>query len=148
MPELTQTDGFAGHALLIDGLVFLSPREALPLLEEDAVLVDLREEFEKSGREFDVKSLVSLPYETLADAFANLPRDARLILADTVGVRSKEAARFLKDRGYGSVASLIGGMVDWAREGMPTKVDRDLELVGECGCSIGPRKDHRSPFGR
>lgn len=139
---------FAGHGLLIDGIVFLSAREALPFLEKDAILVDLRDDFEKSGREFQVGNLIALPYSNLLDDFEELPRDRSLILADNVGLRSKDAVRFLKERGYESIASLNGGMVDWAREGMPTAIDRDQELIGECSCKIATRKYHRSRSGR
>ena len=33
---------FAGHGLCINGMLFLSPREALPFLESEAILVDIR----------------------------------------------------------------------------------------------------------
>jgi len=40
---------FSGHGLLINGLVFLSPKEALPFLEGDAILVDLRSGLGRNG---------------------------------------------------------------------------------------------------
>ena len=141
---------FLGQGLQINGIVFLSPREALPFLEGEAVLVDLRLDREKSGREFKVKTVVRLPFPELTEKLSTLPRDRPLIFGDSVGVNSKEAARLLLERGYESVAVLNGGMIDWQRDRMPTFIDRDEELVGSCTCrptippivGDGPRGRH------
>jgi len=130
---------FEGHGLCIDGLVFLSPAEALHFLEEDAVLVDLRQDFEKNGREFQVRDLISLPHPELATSYGTLPRDRPLILADCVGLMSKQALCFLSERGYASVASLNGGILDWEKDGLPLLIDRDGELTGGCACRLRRR---------
>lgn len=137
-------DCFAGRGLRIDGLVHLSPREALPFLEDGAILVDLREGLERNGRGFKVKNLVVLPYRELAAAMDTLPRGTPLILADCVGLKSKDALRYLVEHGYESVASLNGGMVDWQGDGLPTIIDREEELAGSCTCRLRPRKAYRS----
>ncbi|HEY3447081.1 MAG TPA: rhodanese-like domain-containing protein [Myxococcales bacterium] len=134
---------FSGHGLVIDGLVYLSGSDALPLLKVDAVLVDLREGLERNGREFDVAALINLPFRELSSGYAALPQDKPLVLADCVGLKSKDGVRFLLGKGYESVASLNGGMVDWEREGFPTIIDRSEELTGGCACQLKPRKDHR-----
>jgi rhodanese-related sulfurtransferase len=127
---------FAKTGLHIDGIDFLLPREAGIFLEGDAILIDLREGLEKNGREFNVKNLISLSYLKLQSEFSSLPKDRPLIVADCVGVHSKEVVRFLLAQGYESVASLIGGMVDWEKDGMPVVVDPDEELTGQCGCRL------------
>lgn len=137
-------NSFAGHGLCIEGLVYLSPREALPFLEGSAILVDLREGLEMNGREFKVKNVVSLPFRELEASHQKLPRDQPLILADCVGLKSKEGIRFLVAQGYESVASLNGGMVDWAAEGFPTNIDHGEELTGSCVCQLRPKKAYRS----
>ena len=136
-------DSFAGHGLRIGGLVYLSPREALPFLDDGAILVDLREGLERNGRAFKVKHLVTLPYREFTVAFATLPRDRTLILADCVGLKSKHALRFLVEHGYESVACLNGGMTDWLGDGLPTIIDHEEELTGSCTCRLRPRKDYR-----
>jgi 2-oxoacid:acceptor oxidoreductase delta subunit (pyruvate/2-ketoisovalerate family) len=73
---------FEGNGLLIDGLVFLSPREALPFLEKEAVLVDLREGLERNGREFKVQARIDLPFRELEKCYEKLPKDRPLILAE------------------------------------------------------------------
>lgn len=138
---------FAGHGLLIDGIVFLSPREALAFLEADAILVDLRTEETRNGRRFDVEQVIDLPHPQFVDEFDTLPRDKPLILVDCVGLRSKECVKILLQRGYGSVASLNGGMVEWLGQGLPTIVDRGEELVGQCVCQLRPSKFFRGKPG-
>lgn len=124
----------------MDNLLFLSPREALPLLQNGAVLVDLRDDYYKNGREFEVPETVSLFYKDLETANPGLPKDKMLILADYVGIHSKEAGFFLLSKGYTRIASLIGGIVDWVKDGMPTRIDHSEELVGGCACQLKKRK--------
>jgi rhodanese-related sulfurtransferase len=130
-----------GHGLYIDDIVFLSPREALPFLEGEAILVDLRPEHERSGREFGVRTVVSLPFEELAGQYeALLPHDRPLILADAAGVHVKKAIRLLQAQGYEEIAALNGGMVDWQGDGLPLCVDRGEQLTGSCTCQLRPKK--------
>ena len=107
------------------------------------MLVDLRLDREKSGREFRVRTVVRLPFPELASNLDTLPRDRPLIFGDSVGENSKAAARLLLERGHPSVAVLNGGMIDWQRDRMPTLVDQDEELVGSCTCRLKPRKHYR-----
>jgi rhodanese-related sulfurtransferase len=135
---------FSGHGLFIEGIVYLSGADALPFLRAGTVLVDLREGLERNGRTFDVEGVIDLPYRELASAFGQLPRDKPLILADCVGLKSKEGVRFLLEQGFENVASLNGGMVDWEQEGFPTIIDRSEELMGGCACRLRPRKVYES----
>lgn len=142
--ERMSSNVFDGCGMLINGLVYLSPKEALPFLEADAVLVDLRSGLGRNGREFKVKNVLLLPFAELEVRLDTLPRDRPLVLADYVGLRSKEAAEILKSRGFESIASLRGGMVDWIDAGMPIAYDRDEELTGQCACQLRPSKVFRS----
>jgi rhodanese-related sulfurtransferase len=100
-------DSLAGRGLLIDGFVYLSPREALPL-------------------------------QAIQAGEVALPRDRLIIVADCVGLKSKKALPVLRGQGFESIASLIGGMIDWEQDGMPAVIDRDEELSGSCACKVRP----------
>jgi rhodanese-related sulfurtransferase len=134
---------FHGQGLLINGVVFLSPREALPLCEAGAVMVDLRLESERNGRAFALPAVIERPYLELAAALDELPRDRPLILADCVGIRSKAAVPLLCEHGFETLAVLNGGMVDWDRDGMPIVLDRDAQLTGSCTCQLRPARVYR-----
>ncbi len=129
---------FGGRGLRIDGMVFLSPRDALAALGEGALLIDLRDGLARNGRTFEAGDVILLPYRQLDTGWRELPAGRPLILADCVGLDSKRGARFLLSKGLREVASLNGGMVDWERDGMPTGIDRGGELSGGCACRLSP----------
>ncbi len=118
----------------------LSPREALEAAGRGAVFVDIRPDFETNYRAFDVPSLVSLPYRAYRDGYAAVPAGEPLVVADNVGTKSPEVARFLLEAGWRDVAVLVGGVVAWAQEGLPLTKDPNYELVGGCGCKLKPKK--------
>jgi len=135
--------GFSHYGILIGGIRFLSPQEALALLSErKAVLLDIRDEFEMNGRTFTVPEVIRLAHQRPDEEFLALPKDRPLIVADCVGQLSKDKARLLLAHGY-DVAVLNGGMIDWERSGMPVAIDRDAELVGSCICQMRPRRMFR-----
>jgi len=131
------SDFFAGQGLLINGVTHLAPREALAAIERGALLVDIREELELGMKGFDVPEVAFVANSTLRAAFGQLPRERPLILADSVGLRSREATAFLQRQGYADVASLNGGIVEWEGAGLPTRTG---ELWGgQCPCQLKPR---------
>jgi rhodanese-related sulfurtransferase len=118
----------------------LSPREAFEYMQADAVIIDIRPEYETSFRVFDVPKVYYLPYNSFRDEFQIIPRDTLLIVADSVGNKSAEAARYLIEQGYPQVAYLAGGVVEWDRAGLPLSKDIDYEMIGGCACKLHPQK--------
>jgi len=132
---------FASQGLFIQGITNIWGREVLAAVERGATIVDVREEFETVMKTFDVPNVIYMPTSSFKEAFEQLPRDRPLILADAVGTRSKDAVTFLMEKGFQEVANLTGGIVDWEREGMPTRIDPEELWVGGCACRLRPRKD-------
>ena len=135
--------GFFGGAA--DAAAALSPREALEHLLKGAALLDIREPYETNYRVLDVPKAIHIPNNALMDRYAEIPRDAPLVVLDNVGVRSKEVARFLLEKGIVDVAWIVGGVVDWVREGLPLRVDPNYELVGQCSCKLRPKNPKDVP---
>ncbi|MBK9292385.1 MAG: rhodanese-like domain-containing protein [Bacteroidetes bacterium] len=127
------------HCFVLSGLRFISAREAWPLLMRGLLMVDLRPVFARAGKQPDIPNLLSLPYTELPHKIAFLPRDKPLILADAVGLRSKEWLIRLSGMGFGNMVSLAGGFVDWERNGFPMKTDRADQLHGGCMCQLRKR---------
>jgi len=125
--------------LIIDNLHHLSAKEANIILQDNVILVDLRDEFEIVYRGFDVPNAIWLPYKEFLSRWTELQPDCNYLFADSCGLRSKEACLFLLAKGYTNIANLIGGMVDWERDGLPTVIDRSYELTGSCVCRLRPR---------
>lgn len=128
-----------------DAPAYLSPRRALDFLRNGAVLLDLREAHETNYRVFDVPSAILLPLSDFMERQGEIPRDVPLVVADAVGLRSKEIAKFLLGSGCSDVAWVVGGVVDWVREGLPVKTDSNYELRGQCGCKLRPRNSKEAP---
>jgi rhodanese-related sulfurtransferase len=126
--------------LKIDGISFPLPKEVPDLLQQGAMLVDLREELETEIRAFGVERIVYLPHSEFEQRWETLPLDQPLILADAVGLWSKHYANFLRVKGYENVASLAGGIADWEKDGFPMKAGKYQPLNGVCACMIRPKE--------
>jgi len=131
---------FDDKGLVIQGLRFLGPPEALQSLQEGAVLLDLRSDALMEMKAFQVPTQIHVPHRELAKHLADLPQDCPILLADSSGVFTKEAAHFLLEHGFGQVACLNGGMLAWDNEGLPVVTDPEAILHGECACVMRSRK--------
>lgn len=121
------------------GILNLSAPEAALCLSRGAVLVDLREAYETNFRVFEVPETIHLPWTLFKKGYAQLPKDRPLILADASGIYGREAARILHNEGYTNIANLVGGMIDWDKEGFPVRRDPLYELSGQCACKLKTR---------
>lgn len=129
---------FTHQGMVTRGIVHLTPREALADLERGALLVDVREDYLVSMKAFDVAGTIFLPFSRFETDCETLPRNRPLILADAVGLYSREAAAILLARGYAEVASLNGGISRWEDEHLPLRVDPANLLQGGCACRLRP----------
>jgi rhodanese-related sulfurtransferase len=134
---------FGNCKLKISGVSFVLPSELVPLLQQGAILIDLREEIETEISAFGLEKVHYLPHPLFEKAWESLPLDSPLVLADSVGLWSKKFTLFLHERGYRNVASLAGGFSDWQKDGFPVKKGRYAALNGPCPCMIVPRERGR-----
>lgn len=110
------------------------------LLRQGAALVDLRSDELVEMKAFGVPAIYHIPHRTLAACLSELPKDRLLVLADTSGVYTKDAARLLSGSGFTQVACLDGGMLAWEEAGMPLEMDPDSMMYGECACVMKSKK--------
>jgi len=125
---------------MIAGLWFLAPREALTVLQEGALLVDLRSEELAGMKTFGVPAQIRIPHRDLPRRLGELPRDRLLVLADASGVYLRGAAAALGAAGFGQVACLIGGILAWDQADLPVITDPGALLHGDCACVMRSRK--------
>ena len=126
--------------LVVNGLRFLAPREAFEVLQEGALLVDLRIDALVEMKAFQVPNWIHIPHRELREQSANLPKDRLLVLADASGVYLRESAEILKSIGFEQVVGLNGGMLHWDDAGLPVGTDPDNLLHGPCPCTLKPGK--------
>jgi rhodanese-related sulfurtransferase len=90
----------------------VGPTEAVRLLNQGAVLVDVRSQAEfDSGHILDARHV---PQEQVAGAAETLKR-----YKDESGMRSSAAARVLQAQGFSKVVNLRGGLQAWRTENLP-----------------------------
>lgn len=130
---------FRGQGLRIGGMAHLSGREALEAARRGALLVDLRAPIETEYKKFEVPEVLYIAEKELEARAGEIPRDRPVIVADSVGLRSKDAVKYLLEQGYANIANLNGGILDWERDGMPVIVDQSKQLSGSCTCRLRPR---------
>jgi rhodanese-related sulfurtransferase len=136
-------DLFEGHGIFGKGLLHLSPKESHELCGKGAVLVDVREEYLNAFKKFDVMKVIYIPMSELNNRLGELPMEAHLIIADSAGLRSKEAAQLLVEQGHKSIANMAGGIIEWERDGLPLVIDTYEQLTGSCMCQLKTRKKRR-----
>jgi rhodanese-related sulfurtransferase len=135
---MKNVDFNAGY--LARGVLNLTPRESFELCAKGAAIVDVREEYMTSFKMFKVEKLIYLPYSELDQYFTELPKEQTLIFADAVGLKSRDSVLFMLAHGSENVANMVGGIVDWEKDGLPINTDITARLSGSCMCQLKARE--------
>jgi len=128
---------------MANGVLNLTPKESFSLCEKDAAIVDVREEYLNAFKMFKVEKLFYLPYSQIEQLYEQLPHDIPLIFADAVGLKSRVGALFMMSHGYDNVVNMVGGIVDWERDGLPLTTDITNRLSGSCMCQLKARESKK-----
>ena len=131
---------FDGYGIFSDGIINVSARESFLLCKQGAFILDVRKDSMNQYKVFDVEKVIYCPYDQIHQNISLLSSDESLIVADSVGLHSKEIVLFLLKKGFKNVANLAGGIVDWERDGLPIRIDKNFELSGACVCRLRQRK--------
>jgi len=99
----------------------INPIEAQKLVNENAYLLDVREDQEVEELAYDVKNLIHIPLSQLQDRISEVPTDKEVIVGCRSGARSYRATEFLLHNGYQNVKNLKFGIIGWSQDGLPTK---------------------------
>ena|SRR5687767_11747169 len=95
----------------------LTPTEAHARGRAGALLLDVRETDEwQSGHAAGAKHI---PLGQLRSQLSGLPRDREIVTICRSGNRSSRAAAELRRAGFADVRNMAGGMMAWARAGLP-----------------------------
>jgi rhodanese-related sulfurtransferase len=127
------------YGFVINGLRHVSGTESLEILKEEGIMLDVRPEFELI-KLMNIGHVLYISYHEIKTHYQELPKETWLIIADAVGLRSKEIAYFLKEKGFTKILHLAGGVVEWDRDGLPVSLDKSLRLSGSCMCQLRRRE--------
>ncbi len=139
-------DVFATLGMLIGAIRFLSAGEAFSLSDKDVVFIDLRPDYEIAGKKIRVKTIVYINWKDFEEQYQILDPEKSFIVFDEVGLHSKDIVKFLQEHGCKHVASMIGGIFDWERAGLPMSIDKGELLTGSCACTLKPKKNFKSHY--
>jgi len=97
----------------VRGVATIGPAELRSRLKgaRDYLLVDVREPHEYQAGH--LPGAINLPLSHLAAHLGRLPKDKEIILYCASGMRSKQAARWLKRHGYTRLVNVRGGLIGW-----------------------------------
>ena len=90
----------------------ITENEATALIENDAVIIDVR-----NGSEFAsgyIDGAINIPVDNISNI--NYPKETVIIVYCASGMRSAKAAETLIDLGYTNVYNLDGGLINWGAE--------------------------------
>lgn len=94
----------------------VTPAEAATMVDDGALLLDVRERSEfNAGHAPQARNI---PLRQLAGRLDGLPGDRTIVAVCRSGARSTQATRLLVRQGY-EVVNLSGGMNAWRRAGLP-----------------------------
>ena len=117
----------------------LSSEEAYIKLSKGMTLLDVRKDYEKNYRLFDVPNIILIPPDNIVNKLKLIKRNSPIIIADNVGATVREIAKQLMKNGIEEVFCLGGGIVDWEKAGLPVKKNIMFEIQGQGGCSLRTR---------
>lgn len=100
------------------------PTTTRRLLDEGALMVDVREPTEVAGLAFDVPALLAIPLSKLERRWQEVPRDRPVVFVCEGGMRSLKATYYLQFHGYSNVINMAGGILKWHSKGFPVKGQR------------------------
>lgn len=86
--------------------------------DRDAIhLIDVRTEAEVARGVID--GAIHIPLHLLPLRAHEIPQDKPVVIYCNSGARSAQACAFMAAKGYGNMHNLAGGIMAWARSGMP-----------------------------
>lgn len=127
MPFYTSIAQSYAYRMLLNGIYednfpVLKPDEVLKL--EDAVFLDSREknEFEVSH----IKNSMWIGYSDFdISRIEDIPKDKPVVIYCSIGARSQNIGKQLRDAGFTEIYNLYGGIFHWVNEGHPVYKDGD-----------------------
>ncbi|WP_092497986.1 rhodanese-like domain-containing protein [Meinhardsimonia xiamenensis] len=107
-----------------------TPLEAMEMLRAGAILVDVRERDEIAAAAYDVEALLILPLSEAQDRLDEIPRDRPIVWACRSGRRSRQIGEALWAQGFDNAVNLEGGIIEWARQGLPVVLHGERQPTG------------------
>ncbi len=128
---------FSGKCFKASEYLNITPKDAYKeLISSESAILDVRQEEYLSYKRFDVPNVIHIVLSEIEQKMELIPRDIPIVVADSAGIRSKEAMLILIEKGFEYIANLVGGLVEWERDGLPLIINSNERLEGACICQM------------
>ena len=87
--------------------------------EPAPILIDVRTPQEMA--QASIPNGIPMPLNTLPVRLEEIPKKEQVVFYCRTGARSAQACTYLSQRGYDNVYNLYGGIISWAKNGLPIK---------------------------
>ncbi|MCF8258384.1 MAG: rhodanese-like domain-containing protein [Flavobacteriales bacterium] len=134
-----------GPTLFAQQVKEISTSEALLMIEQGAVFIDVREADEVASIAYPVTGALNIPSGSLANRQSEIPKTGKVILACNSGYRSGEAVKLLAAQGYDNLYGLKGGILQWQRDGQPVVRSMAGSSAAKACCAPGSAKTGCAP---
>jgi rhodanese-related sulfurtransferase len=118
----------------------VTAEEASQLMNDGALMVDVRETDEVLHHAFQIEEVENIPMSNFDENYSHLPKNRNIVLVCHHGIRSLRVAQFLVIQGWdeSKIFSLNGGIDAWELAGLPVKTSPKtysfIKPVSSCGC--------------
>jgi len=104
----------------------VTPQQLKTMLDsnEDFVLLDIRLAVDEARYWIEDSRRLNISLNKLPADYVQIPKGKKLVLIDKIGKRAGVAARFLAAKGFDNITVTSGGMNDWIKSGLPTKINK------------------------
>ena len=90
--------------------------------DKDFVLLDLRLDVDVARYWIETPKRQQISLNSLTELYAQIPKGKKLVVIDKNGKRAGLAGRYLTAKGYDDITVVSGGMNEWIKAGLPTKI--------------------------
>ena len=110
------------------GLVNIDPIEAVKLINNDAIIIDLRSvDAYSTGHIVSAKNIPSDELEAKMNSLESM-KSKPIIAVCAAGITSTKAVNTLRAAGFESVYGLKGGMGGWSQAGLPVVTGKQTKV--------------------
>ncbi len=104
----------------------LSPQDLQKMLDagENFVLLDVRIPVDAAKFWIETPLRLQISFNELPQRYAEIPAGEKLVILDKIGKRAALASRYLTAKGFDDIVKVSGGMNQWIKSGMPTKISK------------------------
>ncbi|HKL26247.1 MAG TPA: rhodanese-like domain-containing protein [Desulfuromonadales bacterium] len=90
--------------------------------DEDFILLDLRLDVDVARYRIESPKRQQVSLNSLQDLYTEIPQGKKLVVMDKNGKRAGLGARYLTAKGYDDIIVVSGGINEWIKAGLPTKI--------------------------